>query len=86
MFGKKSKNKGGACMTCNVTNIVIGVIAVIASLAALVGVYKAHVLSAGVAFGTTSGSLSLLALALNLFLVKKISTCCPCGCAVPSKK
>lgn len=74
------------CTACTATTVVIGVVAVIASVAGLIGIYKAHVLSTGLAFGTTSGSLSLIALALNLFLVKKISECCPCQCAVPSKK
>lgn len=86
MFGKKTKGKSGLCLACNGTNIVVGVLAVLMSVAGLIGVFKAHVLSTGFAFGTTSGSLSLLALALNLFLVKKISTCCPCQCAMPPKK
>lgn len=85
-FGKKPKGKNAICMSCNATTMVIGVIAVIASLVALIGVFKAHVLSTTFAFGTTSGSLSLMALALNLFLVKKISSCCPCQCGVPAKK
>lgn len=83
MFGFKKK-KGSMCDFCMVTNIVISAFAVLATLAALIGVYKAHVLSNGIAFGTTSGSLSLLALAINLFLLKKALE--NCTCALPAKK
>ena len=84
MFGK-SKNKNGLCTVCGVTNIIVGALAVVASLAAITGVYQAHVLSTGLVFGTTSGSLSLLALAVNLFLVKKASAACGCQCTVSKK-
>jgi hypothetical protein len=80
MFG--SKNKNGLCDVCTVVNCVIGVIAIIASLLALIGVYKAHMLTEGMTFGTTSGSLALLALGINLVLVRKISMICGCQCKV----
>jgi hypothetical protein len=81
MFMKSSKNKSsGMCQFCMATKIIIGVIAVLSSLAALIGVYKAHFLTTGPTFGTLNDSASLIALALNLFLVKKMASCCPCQC------
>lgn len=85
MFSK-SKKKGAMCAFCMSVNIIVSVFAVIGALAAIAGVYKAHVLSTGLAFGTTSGSLSLLALVFSLFLVKKALENCTCQCDVPSKK
>lgn len=78
MFGS-NKKKGSMCDFCTVTNLVISAFAVLTTLAGLIGVYKAHVLSTGIAFGTTSGSLSLLALAINLFLLKKALENCSCA-------
>lgn len=92
MFKKSSKKKasgfslGGLCQYCSVTAIILGVISVLAVIAALMGVYKAHFLSAGLTFGTLNGSASLIALALTVILVKKLTAACPCQCAVPSKK
>jgi len=74
------------CELCLYVNIIISVLATLASIAALVGVYKAHVLSTGLAFGTTSGSLSLLALAITLFLLKKALDNCSCQISGASKK
>ncbi|UPA22524.1 hypothetical protein K8942_05770 [Candidatus Peribacteria bacterium] len=94
MFKKSSKKKaaaatfsiGGMCQYCSVTTIVLGIITVVAVIAALVGVYKAHFLSAGLTFGTLNGSASLIALALTASLLKKLTKACPCQCALPSKK
>lgn len=75
----------GMCQTCSITTIILGVVAVLATLAALIGVYKAHFLSVGLTFGTLNGSVSLIALAINVFLIKKMASCCPCQCEVPKK-
>ena len=69
MLRSKKSSPPLSCLLCQVA---LGIIA------ALVGVYKAHVLSSGLTFGTSSGSLSLAALAFNLFLVKKVLESCPC--------
>ena len=50
----------------------------LASVASLIGVYKSHFLSSGATFGTTSGSLALIAFVLSVTLWKK-SMCCCCG-------
>jgi hypothetical protein len=85
MFGNSKKN-GGYCTTCTIVNMIVGVVAVLISIAALVGVWKSHVLSSGMTFGTTSGSLSIMALAISLFLVKKAMSGCWCQCDVPTGK
>jgi uncharacterized membrane protein YkgB len=85
MFGHSKKN-GGYCTSCTILNLVVGVVAALVSLAALVGVWKSHVLSSGLTFGTTSGSLSIMALALSLFLLKKAMAACFCQCGLPAGK
>lgn len=92
MFSKSSKKKsagftlGALCQCCSITTIILGIIAVLATVAALIGVYKSHFLSAGLTFGTLNGSASLIALALSMLVVSKLSQACPCQCALPSKK
>lgn len=76
MFRKHSDAK---CPGCTVIRWVVTVILSLTSLAALIGAYKAHVLAGGATFGTTSGSLSLLALSVTLALWAKCAVCC-CGC------
>lgn len=73
-----SSKSTGLCQVCSVVAIVLCVLAILAAVAALIGVYKAHFLSTGLTFGTINSSASLIALALNLFLVKKLASCCPC--------
>ena len=70
------------CGVCSTSSITLLVFSVLATVAALIGVFKAHFLSTGITFGTLNGSASLVALALNLFLVKKLGSCCPCQCEV----
>lgn len=58
----------------------------LATIASLLGVYKSHFLSSGLAFGTVNGSLALLAFVAALVtFVKSAHHCCPCSgeCAVP---
>lgn len=85
LFGK-SKAKNALCGVCSTLSAVLGVFAALTSLAALAGVYMSHFLSEGLTFGTAEGSLALVALAINLFLLKKMSEACACQCALPSKK
>ena len=76
MFKKKSPH-AGACM---VLHVVVSVILFIAAVAAVMGVYKAHVLSNGLAFGTTSGSLAIVALAVVLHVWMKQMIACVTKC------
>lgn len=76
MFKKKSAHVG-ACMALHA---VVAVILFVAAIAAVVGVYKAHVLSSGLAFGTTSGSLSIMALSLVLTCWMKQTIACVTKC------
>ena len=74
MFGKKSK--GGDSYTSMYW--IVTVLLFLATLAAAVGVYKSHFLSSGATFGTTSGSLSIIAFVISLTLWSKAFCCC-CG-------
>lgn len=85
LFGK-SKAKNALCNVCSTVVAVIGVLAGVASLAALAGVYMSHFLSEGLTFGTAEGSLALMALGFNLFVLKKASDACGCQWAPSSKK
>lgn len=77
MFKKKSPH-AGACM---VLHVVVAVLLFVASIAAILGAYKAHVLtSGGLAFGTTSGSLALIAVALTLKCCMKQVCACVTKC------
>lgn len=68
------------CHTCKMTGILVFGLLLLTTLASLVGVYKSHFISAGATFGSTSGSLALIAFAINvMFLVKAMKHCCPCN-------
>ncbi len=82
-FHKKKTPHQGACM---VLHLVVAGLLLFASIAAFVGVYKAHVLDAGLVFGSSSGSLSLLAFAVCLTLwMQQMRNCAtPCDvCVAP---
>lgn len=80
------KKKGALCQICSVCSIVTMVLAALLTLAAIVGVYKAHVLSSGLVFGTSTGSFSIIALVASLALLKKAGESCSCQCELPTKK
>ncbi len=73
-------------------HLVVAGLLLFATIAAFVGVYKAHVYDDGLAFGTTAGSLSLLAFAVCLVLWMHQMKACATKCEVcdmmptPSKK
>lgn len=87
MFLKKKPTHTTPCL---VVHVIVAVLLFVAALAALVGVYNSHVLKAGVVvFGTSSGSLSLIAFAVTLaFFMKAMKHCCgPCeACGINGKK
>ena len=76
MFKKKATHMGA----CLALHVVVAVLLFVASIAALLGVYKAHMLSSGFVFGTTSGSLALLAFAVSLSLCMYQLKCCVTKC------
>ena len=89
-FFHKSNSSKGPCGVCKVVMIILGVIVLLSTIVSLIGVYKAHLPigtlggvftgADGFSFGSTSGSLSLIALALNIVLMKKCMNACPCQC------
>lgn len=81
MFSKSSKKKVAPHTLCGVTDVVIAIFAVITTLLSLAGVYMSHVRMEGIVIGDVHGAASLIALALNLFLLRKVCrSCCGCGC------
>lgn len=82
---KSSKKKSGMCLLCEWMSIILTALAAISSLAALAGLYKAHVMSSGIVFGTSGASLSIIALILSLMFLKKNCDECMCECKVPKK-
>lgn len=80
-----SKKKNGSCTMCMITGVIYGIIGGLVLVFSLIGAYRAHVLTDGVAFGTTSGSLAIIALVFSVFLCKKVC-CCSCGMSEAKKK
>ncbi|MBI2117988.1 hypothetical protein HYT95_03755 [Candidatus Peregrinibacteria bacterium] len=64
---------------------VVTLLLFLAAVAALAGVYKAHFLGGGMVFGTTSGSLSILAFSVTATLWAKFMCHC-CGCTMKGEK
>lgn len=73
-FGDKKKDSSPCAAT---VHWVVVVLYLVVTVLSGVGVYKAHFLSSGMTFGTTSGSLATIAFVLSLTLLKK-SLCCCC--------
>ncbi|MEK7591747.1 MAG: hypothetical protein AAB489_06140 [Patescibacteria group bacterium] len=76
MFKKKASHLG----VCLALHVVVAILLFVAAVAAVMGVYKSHVLSSGLVFGTTSGSLSLLALSVTLAVWAYQTKCCVTKC------
>jgi len=74
-----SFKKSSSCGPCSVVGWLVCLLLFLTSLAALMGVYKAHFLSSGAVFGTTSGSLAILAFSVTVVFWMKCMVCC-CGC------
>jgi len=74
------------CLFCEWLSVVLTALATICTLAAIVGLYKAHVMSDGLVFGTSMGSLSIVALVFSLVFLKKTCDGCMCDCTISTKK
>jgi membrane protein YdbS with pleckstrin-like domain len=78
-LGKKPQ-ESSACTVCRGTSLVAAILLLVAAIASAVGAYNAHLLPDGFVFGSTAGSLSLLAFAVTLtFCVKTFHGCCTCN-------
>lgn len=66
------------CTVCSVVHWVIAVIILLSAIASVIGVYKAHFLAGGATFGTTNGSLSIMAMVVSLAFLAKMMMYCPC--------
>jgi len=73
---------GGKCLTCKIVGTIIAILGAVLALASLYAVYRVHIGTAN-AFGSTNGSLSIIAAVFALGLAKKGMKMCPCrskGC------
>ena len=77
-FPMFNKGSSSPCKPCTWVSFIVAILVLLSSVASLVGVYKAHFLVGGATFGTTNGSLALIALVANLAFLKKVMSCCPC--------
>jgi hypothetical protein len=82
---KSSKKKSGICVFCEWLTIILTALSTITSIAAIAGLYKSHVMSDGLVFGTSTGSLSIIALIISLVFLKKTCEACMCECKIPKK-
>lgn len=87
-----AKKKSDTCSTgCLVTKWVLCLLLLVVSVAALVGVYETHIIIGtdparfAVQFGSTSGSLSIIAFVLASVAWMKHMICCMGPCEVCSK-
>ncbi len=81
LLGSKKMDK---CTGCMVTNWVVTLLLFVTSIASALGAYMAHFpTEEGMVvptFGTTTGSLSILAFAVSISLwIKHMKGCCPCA-------
>lgn len=84
-----SKKKTDTCSTgCLVTKWVLCLLLLLIAIAALIGVYQTHVLDLApvrVQFGSTSGSLAIIAFVASSVACMKHMISCMGSCAVCSK-
>jgi ABC-type bacteriocin/lantibiotic exporter with double-glycine peptidase domain len=64
-----------------VAHILVSALLFLTALVALIGVYFSHVLTTGVAFGTSSGSLAIIAFVLSVLALSKQVKACMSECA-----
>jgi hypothetical protein len=78
-------------MGCKITKILSAVLLFVVTIAALIGVYETHIISGSevagtmLQFGSTSGSLAIIAFAIALTTFLKQMMCCMMPCEVCSK-
>lgn len=81
--------KGSNCSTgCMVTKWILCVLLLLTAIAAIIGVYETHVVIGtdparfALQFGSTSGSLAIIAFAISATLWMKQLVCCMSKCEV----
>lgn len=83
-----SKKQQSCSMPCCILKWISALLLVVVAVAALVGVYQTHILDLApmrVQFGSTSGSLSIIAFCIALVAALKQVVCCMSKCEVCSK-
>jgi hypothetical protein len=57
--------------------VLVGILLFLGLIATMVGLYTTHYVRGDLVFGTTNGSLALMAFAVNVAVLSKF--CCGCG-------
>jgi hypothetical protein len=83
-FHKKAPHKPG----CMVMHLVLAGLLLLAAVASLLGVYLSHFLESGLTFGTSAGSLSLIAFTFTVTMFLHQLKACMTSCEIcsPGKK
>lgn len=87
-----SKKSQGCPLGCVISKWVVAILLLATSIAALVGVYQTHVISGSdasrvvIQFGSTSGSLAIIAFVVSVMAWgKKMASCMSGSCEACSK-
>ena len=74
-----AKKPPPGCSPCKFIQWIVCLLLFIGAVASIVGVYKAHVVDGVTTFGTTPGSMALIAFAITITVwLKMMKECCPC--------
>ena len=67
------------CVPCKFLLWIVTLLLFLGAVASVVGVYNAHVVDGVTTFGSSAGSLALLAFAVTVAIwLKHMKCCCPC--------
>ncbi|MDD4628589.1 MAG: hypothetical protein PHE68_04330 [Candidatus Peribacteraceae bacterium] len=72
--------KNSCSSACAAMNWIVCLVLFLTTLASLAGVYQVLFGGGGATFGSSNGSLALIALAINLMLWSKTMCRCLCSC------
>lgn len=80
------KSKSGCSAACVLVKWVVALLLFLVALASLAGIYQTHIVAGGAQFGSTSGSLAILAfVASTVSWTKQMCKCMSQSCEVCSK-
>ena len=74
LSSKKSKPQCSA--GCLITKWVVALLLLLVSIAAGMGIYQTHIVAGGAQFGSTSGSLAIIAFTISVMAWSKQMVCC----------
>lgn len=69
------------CGACKFFRVIVSVLLLVAVVASAIAMWNTHVLATGFVFGTTEGTLAIIAFAFTLTKFYKVAKrLCTCGC------